>query len=298
MFTMERSELLEAMLDSLPDGLVVLGPQAEIVCWNHAAEAITGFAGIEVLGRPAPDALEALLGEQTLAEADVAQEAGRKTHLRLRHKLGHEVPLIVTFLILRDGLGGRIGRAMLFHPARSLDALPHGETGNDRAIVASQQELEERLTLAFDDFLDGGEPIGVLWIAVDQAHELRKTHGAAACEAMLAKMQHIIAQGLRPADVMGRWGTDEFLVIAHERSADQLSAHARKLAGMARTTDFRWWGDRLQLTVSIGACQARKGEVASLTDLLKQAQKAVVASMQAGGNTITPPAGGKTCLPS
>jgi diguanylate cyclase (GGDEF)-like protein/PAS domain S-box-containing protein len=295
---MERNELLEAMLDSLPDGVVLQGPGGEPVCWNRAAEAITGYASMEVLGRPVLEPLLSLLGEEAAAQAEATQDAGRKAHMRLRHKLGHEVPLIGTYLVLRDGLGSRIGRAVLFHPARSMDALPHGDNGDDRAIAASQQELEDRLNQVFDDFSNGGEPFGVLWISVDQAHELRKTHGAAACETMLAKVQHVIAQGLRPAEEMGRWGTDEFLVIAHERSADLLSAHARRLAGLARTTDFLWWGDRVQLTVSIGACQARLSETDTLAALLKQAQRALQTSMHAGGNTITPPAGGTICLPS
>jgi hypothetical protein len=37
-------------------------------------------------------------------------------------------------------------------------------------------------------------------------------------------------------------------------SASSLAAHAQVLAG--RISDFRWWGDRLSLTVSIGAAQA------------------------------------------
>jgi len=294
---MERSELLEAMLDSLPDGVVIQGPAGEPVCWNRAAEAITGYAAIEVLGRPAPESLGSLLGEEAAALGEVEQAAGRKRHMRLRHKQGHDVPLIGSYLVLRDGLGGRIGRAVLFHPSRSLDALPHGDAGDDRSIAASQQELEDRLAQVFEDFENEGDPFGVLWISVDQAHELRKTHGLAACETMLVKMQHAIAQGLRPSEEIGRWGTDEFLVIAHERNADLLSVHAKKLAGLARTTDFRWWGDRVQLTVSIGACQVRKGEISTLTELLKQAQKALQTSMHAGGNTITPPVGGKICLP-
>ena len=28
------------------------------------------------------------------------------------------------------------------------------------------------------------------------------------------------------------------------------------LAGLARTADFRWWGDRVSLTVSVGVAMA------------------------------------------
>ena len=114
-------------------------------------------------------------------------------------------------MALRDGLGERIGTAAVFHPAESLDALPHGVTGENEAVVASQADIEDRLQIEFEDFERGGLPFGVLWISVDQAQGLRKTHGSSACEAMLEKVQHALAQGLRPAEEVGRWGEDEFL---------------------------------------------------------------------------------------
>lgn len=293
---MERDELLEAALENLPDGLAVLGVGGEVVFWNRAAESLTGFAAIDVVGLTVPEALEDLLS-QPLEGMD-AQEDGHRFRLRIRHKQGHEIPTVGLRQILRDGLGARIGRTVLFRPVQHLDALPHGESGGNDAVVASQQELEERLEEKYEDFEKGGEPFGVLWIAVDQSDKLRRTHGSGACEAMLAKVQHAIAQGLRPGEEMGRWGADEFLVIAHERTAELLGEHAQKLAGLTRTADFRWWGDRVQLTASIGASQAEQDREATLPKLLEQARKAMEISIQAGGNTITPPPGGKTCLPS
>ena len=53
----DRTEILESALDSLPDGIVLFGAEGEVVFWNQAAAAITGFAGLDVVGRPAPEAL-------------------------------------------------------------------------------------------------------------------------------------------------------------------------------------------------------------------------------------------------
>jgi len=286
---MERGELLEALLDCLPDGVVVIGQDGVAVGWNHSAEEITGYGALEVVGKPLPEPLDVLVN--TAMDDEAWPGAGHRRRLELRHKMGHVIKAIAMRRVLRDGLGGRIGWAMLIHPAQSLDALPHGESDGNTTVLNSQEELEERLEQKFGDFREGGEPFGILWIGVDQAYMLRKTHGAGACEAMLAKVQNAIAQGLRATDEMGRWGTDEFLVIAHERTAEMLAAHARTLAGLARTADFRWWGDRVQLAVSIGVCQAEAGEQATLDELLKSARKAMEASIHAGGNTITEAAG-------
>jgi diguanylate cyclase (GGDEF)-like protein/PAS domain S-box-containing protein len=306
----DRNELLEAAFDSVPEGVALVGTEGEVVLWNQAAQGITGYAAIDLLARPLPEGLEPLLldearnGDET--PGPTAGE-GQRALVRARHKLGHGVPVIARALVLRDGLGKRIGAAALFHPAESLDALPHGESSEDAGADDGRDEFEERLQMEFDDFTRGGPPLSVLWIGVDQAQELRKTHGASACNTMLEKVRRALMQGLRPAEEMSRWGDDEFLIVAHERSAEMLVSHARTLAGLARTADFRWWGDRVSLTVSIGAAQAGGDGAETLAQLLERAREAMETSSRTGGNRATVAAAndatvtsaeGSTCLPS
>jgi diguanylate cyclase (GGDEF)-like protein len=307
----ERAELLEATLDGFPEGVALLGENYHVVFWNEAARLVTGYAAVDMIGRPLPETLKPLLEGSCPAgdtepgvcllgtnpvHADAGHETGRGFLAHARHKLGHNLPSMTRLLVLRDGLGQRIGTAVVFHPTECLDALPHGETGEDGAVEASQEDLKCRLESLFEDFAQGGLPFGVLWITVDQAHDLRKTHGAGACEAMFKKVEHALAQGLRPGEHLGRWGDDELLVISHEPSLTMLAAHAQVLAGLARTADFRWWGDRVSLTVSIGAAQAESSY--TLADLLERAKASMLSSHQAGGNQITPAPEGHSCLPS
>jgi diguanylate cyclase (GGDEF)-like protein len=177
------------------------------------------------------------------------------------------------------------GGMILFHPAERFGALPHGNTSGDTEMAATRAEFEERLCGEFEDFEQGGDPLGILWVSVDQGHCLRKTHGIAACHEMMAKVQHALQSGLRPSEEMARWGEDDFLIIAHERTAEMLARHANTLAGLARTADFRWWGDRITLTVSVGAAQAYFKQ--SLKQLLERARRAMETSMHAGGNRVT-----------
>jgi diguanylate cyclase (GGDEF)-like protein/PAS domain S-box-containing protein len=300
------NELLEAAFDAVPEGVALVGLEGEVVLWNQAAQGITGFSAIEVLARPLPEGLEPLLLGESAGCCGTAGASPRAL-VRARHKLGHGVPVIARYLVLRDELGGQIGGAALFHPAESLDALPHGESSNDSGMDEAREEFEERLQTEFDDFKRGGPPLSILWIGVDQAEDLRKSHGASACNAMLEKVRHALVQGLRPAEEMSRWGDGEFLIVAHERSAEMLSSHAYTLAGLARTADFRWWGDRVSLTVSIGAAQAGGDGTETLAQLLRRAQQAMEMGSRTGGNratvaaandAATAPVEERTCLPS
>ncbi len=275
----DRTELLEAALNSMPQGMALLDAQDLVAFWSQPAEAITGYCRAELIGQPLPEDLAALAVHPHAA----GTEGGRGLLAQLRHKAGHEVPCLARTSLLHDELGGPIGTAILFHPAERLDALPHGE-GDDDDLEQTREEFEERLRTEFEDFENGGEPLGVLWIGIDQGAELRQTHGMGAFRSMLDKMQRSLAIGLRPADELARWGEEEFLVIAHERTPEMLSAHGRVLAGLARTTDFRWWGDRISLTVSVGAAQARRGE--ALAELLRHAREEMRTAMLEGGNRV------------
>jgi len=283
----DRNEVLEAALDSMPEGVALLGTEGEVIFWNQAAQGITGYAAIDVLAQTLPKNLEPLLVEEIRNEVVPCGKTlpeNRWALVRARHKLGHGVPVMKRVLVLRNELGERIGAAALFHPAESVDALPQGENGADKGMEECRANFAERLQMELDDFARGGPTFGVLWIGVDQAGELRKTHGAGACNAMLEKVRHALAQGLRPTEEMGRWCEDEFLILAHERNAEMLAIHAQTLTGLARTADFRWWGDRISLTVSVGAAQAGGNPAETLAQLLKRARQAMQMSVRAGGN--------------
>lgn len=283
-----RAELLESVLHSYPEGIALLGNNGQVLFWNRAAESITGFAGIEVIARDLPDALEPIFSEPIRMES--AQDpptdfSARGNIVHAQHRHGSPLCATARSFVLRDGLGERIGKAIFFHSSECQETLVHGEVSPGSELAHSLERMEDRIEELFEDFLKRGTLFGLLWITVDQAHQLRKTHGLRACEEMLDRVACTLANGLRPQEEIGRWGNDDFLVLTHERRPQGIAAFAQHLAGLTRTTDFRWWGDRLSLTVSVGAALAEANE--SLSELLERARAAMLTSLHAGGNHMT-----------
>ncbi len=324
--TNQRVDMLGAALDLLDDGVAILDIGSAVVYWNDAAAALTGYARMHLLSRPCPEDLylpdqhhprsglqpgedlaepvdrytgPAYSGQMyvqrsiSLAETDeTAVDSSKPALVEIRHQRGHTFPAMLRRVALRDPMGRRIGTALLFHPAEDVDSLPHGETFEGVGVARSQTELEDRLEAAFHEWKMNQVPFGLLWITVDQAAQMRRTHGRDACEAMLSIFEQRLAQGLRPTEIIGRWGDDEFLVLSHERTSQMLVEHGKHLIGLARTAEFRWWGDRVSLTASIGAAQAIEGD--TLSRLMLEAQQSMHASLHAGGNHVTH-AKGQTC---
>jgi diguanylate cyclase (GGDEF)-like protein len=322
----DRMAMLEATLDLIEEGIAVLDEQSKVVHWNHAAAALTGYTMQDLICRSCPEDLfcvDQQHRDKVVASAEAELKAGfaegagvsglsasqptaektqvvdpfleRLTLVSMRHKLGHDVPGMLRKVTLQDSRGTSIGAVLFFYPAEEVDALPRGESDESVGIEASQAEMEDRLAASYHQWTTSGMPFGLLWITVDQASSLRKTHGRDACEAMLRSVEDTLLRQMKPAETIGRWGDNEFLIIAHERSAQLLTDHARRLAELARIVDFRWWGDRIGLTLSIGTSYAIEAD--TLPCLLNRARQAMRSSEYAGGNHVAE-ARGETCCQS
>ena len=293
------AEILGAALHALEEGIAVLDSESRVVLWSPAAEAISGHLAADLLSRPLPVSFykiedphlamqeETAVGRETVRPKPMAPE--RPALVSLRHRQGHSLPAMMRRVPLRDAMGKRFGTLMRFHPVDEIDTLPHGhgedDDAQDKRVEQGQAEMEDRLDEAWNDFTSGAVPFGILWVNIDQGAGLRKTHGHDASEAMLGIMERTLVHSLRPAETLGRWGAHEFLVLCHERSAEMLRAHAEHLSHLARAADFRWWGDRVSLTLSVGAAHAAEGD--SLHSLLTRAQQGMLESSYAGGDRAT-----------
>jgi diguanylate cyclase (GGDEF)-like protein/PAS domain S-box-containing protein len=290
-----RAEILEAALDLLEEGVAVLDERSNVLFWNKAAAALTGHQREDVISLPCPEDLYRTDEEHRhkvgacpalpILQQPVSEELLLPTLVSIRHKQGHAVPGMLRRVALRDSQDAVTGAALLFYPVEESDALPHGEGRESGGVERGQAEMEDRLDVAQQQWLANRAAYGLLWIMVDQAPQLRKTHGQDACESMLRTVEQTLMCHINPAETIGRWGDDEFLVLAHERTVERLAEHAQYLAGHARTADFRWWGDRVAITVSIGLSQAREGD--TLQRLLCRARQAMQTSSAAGGNHVT-----------
>ncbi len=289
----DRSELFEAALDTLAEGFAVFDLDLRVAFWNREAVSLTGYAAVQLVGRPLPEALQALIAP---VSGEAQDEPSHSGVVHLRHQDLKDVAVMAQTRLLRDSLGRRMGMAVGFHLTRGLDALAHDDRNLNEQLRHSRADLEERLEGAMESFRRGTDQLGLLWISVDQGEQVKHTHGEQAFTGMLDVTERILALGLHPNEFIGRWEESEFLIISHERTAEQLASHAFTLVGLARTADFRWWGDRISVTVSIGDAQALPGE--ELAQLLDRAKHAMQASRHAGGNHVTHARGGAPCLPS
>lgn len=113
-------------------------------------------------------------------------------------------------------------------------------------------------------------PLSLLLVDVDRMKRINDRHGHAAGDDALRQVASAIVRSCRATDVAGRWGGDEFLVVAPATSLDD----ARVLAERIRATAGEA-GAAFPLSVSVGASCVTPDVEPSIGDLLQRADEAL-----------------------
>ncbi len=102
---------------------------------------------------------------------------------------------------------------------------------------------------------------------------------------MLQRVARLIRNALRPADEIGRYGGEEFIVGLVEAGPEGAKRIAERVREKIADTPFEFGGVRAEVTVSIGI--AAMSPKCNQTDvLLREADKALYAAKHAGRNRV------------
>ncbi len=187
------------------------------------------------------------------------------------------VASLLLYLIFRAAQG-RLSRqtAALVAATRSdplTGALNHG------ALVAHLAGEIERAR-------EAGNPLGVALLDIDNFRLLNDNHGHRAGDEALLAVADLLRRNLDPAIVMGRYGPDEFLLIASAASVVDLepAVHGLRAALVDLSLQFETT-ERLPITVSAGVCTYPE-HGASVTVLLAAAASTLEEAKASGGDAV------------
>lgn len=127
-------------------------------------------------------------------------------------------------------------------------------------------------------------PACVALIDIDFFKQINDRHGHAAGDAVLRAVAHRLRAGLRPGDVLARWGGEEFLVLLPATSLDDAHAFVESLrAGMA---GLAVPGVDAHLRVSFSAGLAARHGREPFSDTINRADKALYRAKAAGRDRV------------
>jgi diguanylate cyclase (GGDEF)-like protein len=187
------------------------------------------------------------------------------------------IATLLLFLIFRSAQG-RLSRqtAALVEAARRD---PLTETLNHGALVGHLAAEIERARMV-------GTPLGVALIDIDNFRLLNDHHGHAAGDEALLAVVRMLRSHLPDAILMGRYGPDEFLLIAPAESIAEVEPALGRLRDALADFSLQFdASDRLPVTISAGVCTFPLHGT-SVTVLLATTARTLEEAKASGGDAV------------
>jgi diguanylate cyclase (GGDEF)-like protein/PAS domain S-box-containing protein len=136
---------------------------------------------------------------------------------------------------------------------------------------------------AFNSAREFQTSLAVLMIDLDHFKNINDRYGHAAGDFALHEVSQIIQANLRPNDIAGRYGGEEFSVLLANINPKDGYQIANRLCKALADEPLRIDGENISITLSIGIALFDP-TIPSLDALLQQADQALYAAKQAGRN--------------
>lgn len=163
------------------------------------------------------------------------------------------------------------------------EALRFESTHDATTGVLNRSGISEHLRREYERAMRFGKSLGLIMVDIDHFRIINESFGYSAGDDVLREVARRIKTSTRAYDVVGRYGADEFTVLAPETSASALAAQAERVLSAISTAPVSFEGQEILLTASIGVALSddRTG-----VELLQAAEDAVKRAKLTGRNAV------------
>lgn len=148
--------------------------------------------------------------------------------------------------------------------------------------LANRRTLNDCLEQEFSRFQRYGNPVSLIMFDIDNFKRVNDNFGHDAGDDVLKAISTQAGEVVRDADIIGRWGGEEFLVICPDTDVEGARLNAEKLRRVIENYDFEDIGT---LTCSFGVASIHTGD-SSASVAIKRADEAMYAAKAAGKNRV------------
>lgn len=147
--------------------------------------------------------------------------------------------------------------------------------------VANRRGLHNKLTEELARAQRYGGRFSVLLLDLDHFKRINDQHGHQIGDQVLIEFVKVLEEECREADMMGRWGGEEFLAILPQTGAQKSAEVASRIRKAVAKHEFH---DAFDVTVSIGVAECHAGE--PIERLIARADEALYKAKERGRNRV------------
>ena len=127
--------------------------------------------------------------------------------------------------------------------------------------------------------------LSLLLLDLDHFKQVNDQYGHQAGDSVLSQFSAILQQELRPGDLCGRFGGEEFLVLLPHTTPDEARSIADRLQQAVAGAELNIEGGTIAITVSIGIAHLRSS-ADNLHSMLQCADRGLYSAKEAGRNRV------------
>jgi diguanylate cyclase (GGDEF)-like protein/PAS domain S-box-containing protein len=290
-------EFYSKILDNISSGVYFVDKERVITYWNKGAERLSGFTALEVVGKKCSSFLnhidengKVLCGDGCPLLGTMIDGNPRQAEVYMLHKLGQRVPVLVQAMPMKED-EQTLGAVEIFHDISPLKfAQARIRELTDVAFldkltqVYNRAGLEKIIDTWFKDFKAYNYSFGIIFIDVDKFKQVNDQYGHHIGDQILAGIGSRLKKELRQADIVGRWGGDEFLVLLNEVTHESIERVIKKIREVLNHQPYITDHGELSVLCSLG------GVVPTTTDnldiLIKKADQLMYGDKKKNKTTI------------
>jgi diguanylate cyclase (GGDEF)-like protein len=128
--------------------------------------------------------------------------------------------------------------------------------------------------------------LGLLLVDVDHFKRINDTFGHSAGDCVLRELTRRLTDGVRPYDILGRLGGEEFLLVLPDCDAEETLRLAERLRSRVAAEPVFYGDEAIRLTVSIGAAVRTPESSATPESLIQAADQAMYRAKRSGRDRV------------
>ena len=282
----ERDRLIE-ILEAAPDYIGMADADGRVLYENPVLRCLRGTpvhpGAAQEVSKVHPEEAARRLTEEALPAA--ARDGIWQGESTILDTEGHTIPVSQIIVAHRDEQGQVQRYSTIMHDISERKAMEQElerlATHDSLTGLYNRVGLYELLERAGVEHARYDTPFSLIMFDIDHFKAVNDRFGHPAGDAVLRELTRRVSEALRETDVQGRWGGEEFLVLATHTDAQGAAELAERLRESVAQSPFEGVGP---VTISLGVAACEPGE--AVEHLEGRVDKALYAAKEAGRNRV------------
>jgi len=293
-----QTRMLQCIVDSMADGVVVVEQTGQLVLLNPAAEHILGpgandqqvFENRHTFGLFKPDKQTPfLLDDLPISRALRGEIVDAEIFMRDPRK-PNPIWLSISARPLKDDTGVPKGAVAVFrditHKKHSEEELLQYATFDSLTGLYNRRYLLTRLASAINASKRYRHPLSICMCDLDNFKLINDIYGHQTGDEVLRSFGMVIKEELRTPDIAGRYGGDEFCLVMPDTAAIHAQVCVERIRERFKKILFRTEsGDDFSISATFGITELNDNDMSG-EELVEAADQALYQAKKSGGNRV------------